>query len=100
MSYYYGDARISSMQIRTRLQQEKRTTAKCPFCSSFRIRPVNSGVSFFMECQTCFATGPSVRDYDDPNGLNESSWTYALKVCHDRWNGSGVREEREVVFYD
>lgn len=86
--YRLGDMIVTSYQIKKRLEQEKRYTTPCPFCKGRKIQPNNVGAIFFMECQGCGTCGPVVSDYHDPNGLSETSWTYALKVCHDKWNGA------------
>ncbi len=86
--YRFGALTISYFQIVKRLEQEKRRTTPCPFCNGRKIIPQVEGVNFYMLCSGCGAQGPSVRDHDDPAGLNLTSWIYALKVCHDRWNGA------------
>lgn len=84
--YTLGTINITLAQLNKRLEQEQRQTKPCPFCKRKSILPVSVGCEFFMECTNCRACGPVITDYSDPAGLNETSWVYALKVCHDRWN--------------
>lgn len=83
----YDVIEISHQTIKTRLAQEGRLTKSCPYCEGVNIDPVSKYNAFYMECQDCLACGPWVWDYSDPAGLNPTSWIYALKVSHDRWNG-------------
>lgn len=94
--YTYNGVTIPSFQIYERLRQEKRRTKPCPFCLSKQIHPAVFGAMFFMECRGCGATGPCVADYHDPLGLNVTSWIYALKMCHDRWNGWETKKPKIV----
>lgn len=86
--YIFKTVTITLNQLNDSLKQEQRHTELCPFCKRTSIFPANEGCEFFMECTDCVAAGPRIRDYADPVGLNETSCIYALKVCHDRWNGS------------
>lgn len=88
--YRLGELVITNYQILERLKQERRATKPCPFCNSKNIRVLVTGCSFSMECMGCGCLGPQVADYKDPAGLNVHSWVYALKVCHDCWNGRGL----------
>lgn len=85
--YTFGDLVITNFKINEKLKQEKRATELCPFCKSQNIRVLVTGCSFSMECLGCGCSGPKVADYKDPNGLNINSWIYALKKCHNLWNG-------------
>lgn len=86
--YRYKAIIKTDMDLRVRLDAEGRQTAPCPFCKSVFIRPEAMGTIFYMRCQDCSAQGPPISDYNDPVGLNETSWEFALKRCHDKWNGT------------
>lgn len=91
--YRLGELIVSAFQIRERLKQEKRRTSACPFCGGRKIEPICIGQSFAMECQGCGAMGPAKSDHHDPGApLNNTSWTVALKRCHDAWNSRYSKE--------
>lgn len=91
MAYYrrgdWGTTFVETEDLAEWLEAEQRETKPCPFCNGTYIEINCNQTMFYMDCIECGARGPTVWDDDDPAGLNETSWIYALKVCHDKWNG-------------
>lgn len=81
--------------MRLRLEQEGRRTDPCPKCNGTKIELHYENIDFFMACMNpdCHYEGRHWRDYDCPAYPHVSSWVYAVKRCHDSWNG----QERDAA---
>ena len=49
----------------TEMRPEFRKNERCPYCGSDDLITMKTGVSFYVGCRGCFATGPLVEEEEE-----------------------------------